>query len=316
MTTKNLLSLSSQLLFFAIIITAVGITLLSRNTRIFGWQLLIVQSGSMAPTIPTGSLVFTAKQSSYDIGDIVAYRHPSSNSLITHRIVEKSSPESQTYILRGDANPTADQAPIALDNVQGKAMTYLPFVGFLFAFLQTPLGVISVIVIPGAILIYEELRSMRKNLRILFQKKSALLVLLLVSSIALSSSSTFASYTARGLVSPLSFETTRWSLPGANISQDGSALKIRVINASGINKIVSVVRYTHKLGPESVIEQVTRTNSKDPSSGDHLLPSLLLGTCSGEDCVPHEGVSDMSVSISFYQGNTLVHTSTSPFSFH
>lgn len=76
----------------------------------FGVHPLIFRSGSMAPTIPAGSLAFARDVPAADIrvGDVVSV--PWRDSRVTHRVVEVFHRDgSATLKLRGDANDAADQ---------------------------------------------------------------------------------------------------------------------------------------------------------------------------------------------------------------
>lgn len=70
----------------------------------FGYGLAVVQSGSMEPAIPTGSLIIVHQQDSYEEGDVVMYAHENGLS-VTHRIIDMEDGQIHT---RGDANSVAD----------------------------------------------------------------------------------------------------------------------------------------------------------------------------------------------------------------
>ena len=68
----------------------------------------MVVSGSMEPAINLGSVVFTKAETDYQRGDIVSFSNKAGQT-VTHRIMEiKTSPAGQSFILKGDANNTAD----------------------------------------------------------------------------------------------------------------------------------------------------------------------------------------------------------------
>ena len=73
-----------------------------------GLRMYIVRSGSMAPAIKSGDLIFSKKQETYSVGDIVTYipRGESKNiESITHRIIDL---KDSNFITKGDANPSED----------------------------------------------------------------------------------------------------------------------------------------------------------------------------------------------------------------
>lgn len=125
-----------------------------------------VLSGSMGRALPQGSLAITKNQASYGVGDIATYRPfgVDQKSTITHRVVEKVGLNQELLVLKGDANESADIRPIPKDRVVGRVIFYLPLIGYLISAAQTPLGSIILIIIPATIIIYEELRSLARNI--------------------------------------------------------------------------------------------------------------------------------------------------------
>lgn len=100
-----------------------------------GFGSAVVVSGSMEPTISVQDVIVTRRQDTYQVGDIVTFK---SNSCITHRIVEKTV---GGYITQGDANNTPDGA-IDSNQVIGKVVRVVPQAGKVIFFLQTPLGML------------------------------------------------------------------------------------------------------------------------------------------------------------------------------
>jgi len=82
------------------------------------WALLSVPTGSMEPTIPTGSgiVVVPTPVARVGVGDIIVFRAPTTNVLTVHRVqaVERhgGAPVFQT---QGDANPVRDPWQLKVD---------------------------------------------------------------------------------------------------------------------------------------------------------------------------------------------------------
>lgn len=78
-----------------------------KTPEVFGFQLYRIESGSMDPTLPVGTLIFSRKPgdpSSLAKGDIITFTN-SDGLTVTHRIVEVvSSNNSISYRTKGD-NP-------------------------------------------------------------------------------------------------------------------------------------------------------------------------------------------------------------------
>jgi len=86
----------------------------------FHISLIMFKTGSMSPTIPTGSLAIVHEIPASDIhvGDVVTVDRPGQLP-VTHRVTSVAgSGASRTITLRGDANPTDDIAPYVVTSVR------------------------------------------------------------------------------------------------------------------------------------------------------------------------------------------------------
>lgn len=112
---------------------------------ICGLRPYILSSGSMAPTMPKGSLVLVNTRVNPEelrIGDVVAYR--SGDTLVLHRLVGKN-------LLQGDANPTAQEVVIDNSNLIGIEKYCIPRVGTAFSFLSE--HTVVVLVVAGVLIV-------------------------------------------------------------------------------------------------------------------------------------------------------------------
>ena len=112
----------------------------------FGYGAAVVLSGSMEPTFSEGCLLIVKEKQTYEMDDIVVYEE--AGKLIVHRIIDM---EKETVTTKGDANNIADE-PIAIDDIRGEAIYWIPKVGLLVNFLKTPIGVISILIISIAMI--------------------------------------------------------------------------------------------------------------------------------------------------------------------
>lgn len=97
--------------------------------RAFGIQSSVVMSGSMEPTLPTGSVVFVDYRYDYNklkIGDIVVFSANEGMDVI-HRIVEQK-PEG--FITKGDNNDVQDGLTVTPSTFKGKELFHIPLVGY------------------------------------------------------------------------------------------------------------------------------------------------------------------------------------------
>ena len=97
--------------------------------RLFGLQLYTVVSGSMEPSIPTGSLVYVEETGPEDVeaGEVIAfYGSVDSASIITHRVVENRTLTGE-FVTKGDANEKEDMNPVSYDQYIGEVVFSVPW---------------------------------------------------------------------------------------------------------------------------------------------------------------------------------------------
>lgn len=116
----------------------------------FGYKPAIVLSGSMEPTIETGSIVLIDKNDTKDIakGDIIAFNVD--NTFITHRVTKIDDEGIHT---KGDGNQTADLWVLQQDDVVGKTAYWIPKAGYVASWLTSKKGMIIVVGLCVALII-------------------------------------------------------------------------------------------------------------------------------------------------------------------
>jgi signal peptidase len=122
-----------------------------------------VYTGSMEPAIPVGSVVVIkpVDPETLKVGDIICFQLSEPTS-ITHRIINITN---EGFITKGDANEDPDQWIVKKENVIGKAVFTIPFIGYIGYFVRTPIGFILLIIIPASLIIIIEIRNIAKELR-------------------------------------------------------------------------------------------------------------------------------------------------------
>ncbi len=124
----------------------------------FDYHLIIIKSGSMEPTIGTGSAVIIKKEDAYAVGDVITFVR-AKDGLITHRIVAINDNGGVFYTTKGDANESTDVSHVGADDVRGKVILTVPFVGYVTTFLRTRTGIMILIMIPTVYFIGREVRK-------------------------------------------------------------------------------------------------------------------------------------------------------------
>lgn len=155
-----LLVVTTAMCFVLVVKTAI-----SDDVSLFGYRLYYVSTGSMEPTIPTGSLVVVKQADAYEIGDVITYI--SRDDAIygcanTHRIIGIAQGADGTqYQTQGDANGVPDALLVPEADVIGKVAVQLgifKWVGYIVFFMGTRWGFLLLIICP---LLYVTVSSMR-----------------------------------------------------------------------------------------------------------------------------------------------------------
>lgn len=121
-----------------------------------GSRVLLVRSGSMAPTIGAGDLILTSMvtPSRVSVGDIVTFQDPTrADTLVTHRVVQVQRRDARyDFVTRGDRNTGTESWSIAADGRLGKLRLRIPSVGYLVGWAGDP-PVRAALVILGSLLV-------------------------------------------------------------------------------------------------------------------------------------------------------------------
>ena len=125
--------------------------------NVFGYSFLRVATGSMEPTIPTGSLIIVHKANASDIrvGDVICFysADPQIEGMPnTHRVADVRNEDGKlSFITQGDASDTPDQYPVSADRLvgvyvrsfqMGKALDVMHSRYFFFFVLLIPMCVV------------------------------------------------------------------------------------------------------------------------------------------------------------------------------
>jgi signal peptidase len=117
----------------------------------FGIVPYVVLSGSMEPTIDTGSLCFINKHADIENikkDDIIAFKLRD-GTLVTHRAVEITDEGITT---KGDNNNDVDSNIVKKENFVGKNLFWIPKVGYLVKAFQSTSG--KIIIITSIVLLF------------------------------------------------------------------------------------------------------------------------------------------------------------------
>lgn len=127
-----------------------------------GYRFFAVLSGSMSPAFDTGSLVAVkpVDPALLQEGDVITFAGP--QGAVSHRIVGIETEGGLSYVTKGDANDVVDSGTVLADQVIGVVALAIPWLGRILAFSQSRQGLLLMIVIPAAIILILEGRSLWK----------------------------------------------------------------------------------------------------------------------------------------------------------
>lgn len=121
--------------------------------KITGMEILVVQSGSMEPTINVDDIVIiqpiTISEAKND--DIITYKD--GDTFVTHRVIEVISDKNGLKLrMKGDNNNTEDKIKVDEYNIVGKYVTHISNAADTYYFIKSPYGIITILGVP--ILLY------------------------------------------------------------------------------------------------------------------------------------------------------------------
>jgi signal peptidase len=153
------------LLVAVAIVVVAGLVAMALAPRFGPWEAVIVAGGSMEPTLGVGSIAVMERVdgSMVRANDVVKFREPESNRVVTHRVVAVL-PDGQ-LTMRGDANAVDDPVPVPRGAVEARLLFVVPFVGQALRWLGSPGGYVTVVLIPGLAVIGWEVATILRALR-------------------------------------------------------------------------------------------------------------------------------------------------------
>ncbi|MDO8486273.1 MAG: signal peptidase I [Candidatus Staskawiczbacteria bacterium] len=158
-------------IFLVIMIVIAAIVVISAFPVKGNIQIKVVLSGSMEPSIKTGSVILIKPVASYNIGDVITFdsnfREPNGARIpVTHRVVEVKKENSViSYLTKGDANEDPDNSTISYKSVIGKVLFSVPYLGYVVETAKKPYGFLALIMIPALIIISDQVKKILDELK-------------------------------------------------------------------------------------------------------------------------------------------------------
>lgn len=146
----------SWLLLAVATVVVLGLAAITLGPKFLPYQALVVRSGSMSPTIPTGSVVFYTKRaaSKVKVGDVIVFAKPGqADEKVTHRVFQiGNSSTGRYFVTKGDANGAPDGWRVPAVGTGWVAAAHVPVLGYVLADLQSPIGRLLLLIIPAVLL--------------------------------------------------------------------------------------------------------------------------------------------------------------------
>ena len=147
---KKIWDMASTLLVVLVVIFAI----LLMGSRLVGYQVFNVISGSMEPTYHVGDLIYvkSVDPDAVRVGDPITFVLNEDLVVATHRVISIDS-ENRHFYTKGDANETADAAPVHFNNLIGIPQFRIPLLGYVSDYIQNPPGMYVAIGLVAVLLI-------------------------------------------------------------------------------------------------------------------------------------------------------------------
>jgi len=116
------------------------------------------------PTLHVGDLIIIQgvdpekiKAAPYPDGDIIVFRHPeATKELIVHRAIANQTVNGEIrFTTQGDGNSGADPQPVPEDNVIGKVVLRIPWIGHIALFMHNSSGIFIIVFLIIIVVIME-----------------------------------------------------------------------------------------------------------------------------------------------------------------
>jgi signal peptidase I len=135
------------------------------STWLHGWQLQAVQSASMEPTYPVGSLLVIEPIDASKVrpGMALVFEDPTTpGRLVVHRVVGPAPGGQVAFLTQGDANASRDPVPVPARMVRGQVKWQVTELGHVLTWLQWPRSSLLIAVPLGLLVASEWLERRRK----------------------------------------------------------------------------------------------------------------------------------------------------------
>lgn len=136
-TAQKIWNAVTTVLVALVVLLAVALA----GVRLVGLTPYAVLSGSMEPAYHVGSIIYVKKTPPEDVkvGDPITFVLNEQLVVATHRVVRIDA-ENQRFYTKGDANDAEDGSPVHFNNLLGKPVFTIPYLGYFSDWITQPPG--------------------------------------------------------------------------------------------------------------------------------------------------------------------------------
>lgn len=133
---KKIIDIILIILTYNIILVAISNINTEKGMSLFGCEAYIIKTNSMEPSIKNGDVIITKKvpEEKIQVGDIITFKQDA--DIITHRISRIEEENGKKYITKGDNNNIEDSSKITYQEIKGKEIITIPYLGKIINILQ------------------------------------------------------------------------------------------------------------------------------------------------------------------------------------
>jgi signal peptidase I len=151
--SKALARIGLSVVAAVLLVVVISITVPS----LFGYRVLNVLSGSMGPTIPTGSVVWDGVIDPLDarVGDVVTFTDPEDHQrLLTHRLRSiRVRGGTAHMVTQGDANNTVERWSVPVSGEIGRVAFHVPKLAYARVWISSHAGNMALAIVVVALIL-------------------------------------------------------------------------------------------------------------------------------------------------------------------
>lgn len=165
-TLKIIVGIIFVVIIYNIILIGISMVEGIENFSIFGYKAYIITSDSMKPEINNGDVVIVREIEQEEIkeNDVIVFSENIKS--ITHRVIEVIDVGgNKEYKTKGDNNQVEDSQLVLFENIKGRVMFKIPFLGTVILFMKNQIIVLILLLLILLFCLYKMNKSDKNELR-------------------------------------------------------------------------------------------------------------------------------------------------------